>query len=169
MKVPHLFARIKLVLLILMVAGCAGLTSVPSRQPVSIPSQLTVVQSVLEQFRTVQKMSPKQLDSKVSALELAYTQVPNTVNRLRLAVAIGLGQCKKCDSGRALKLFQETQKSDQDKTVVALVSMVIELLESKAMIVDKNTALLNQQQQVKQLQQKLDDLTSIEESLHLRK
>jgi len=164
MKVPHLFARFNLALLVLMMAGCAGL---PSQQSVALP--VPAVQSVLEQFRTVQKISPGKINAKVPALELAYAQVPNTVNRLRLAVMLGFGQCQKCDSGRALKLFKETLESSSENSVVALASLSIELLELKAMIADKNSALLNQQQQVIQLQQKLDGLTSIEESLHLRK
>jgi len=168
MKVPHLFARLNLALLVLMMAGCAGLTSMPSQQPVASP-QLSLVQSALEQFRMLQKMPPGKIDRQLPALEQAYAQDPDAVNRLRLAVSHGFGKCKKCDSGRALKLFKETLESTPEDLVAALASLSIDLLESRAMIADKSSALLNQQQKVKQLQQKLDDLTSIEESLHLRK
>ncbi len=171
MKPLYLFAQFNLALVVLMMAGCAKLftlPSEPSESRVSLVPQVSLEQRVLEQFHTVQKMSPEQFEIELPALELAYAQVPNTFNRLRLAVSLGFGQCQKCDSARALKLFKETLQSSQDDSVLALASLSIELLESKAMMTDKNLALANLQQQVKQLQQKLNDLTSIEESLHLR-
>ncbi len=168
MSPSHLFAQFNLTLLILMMAGCASLFSVPSEPRVSLVPQVPLAQYVLEQFRIVQKMSAEQFEGEVLALEQAYAQEPNTVNRLRLAVSLGFGQCQKCDSVNALKLFKETLESSQDDSVLALASLSIELLESKAMMADQDLVVVNLQQQVKQLQQKLNDLTSIEKSLHLR-
>jgi len=165
MKSPYLITGLCLVLAIFLMAGCARLPAVSEPAVVSAPLELRV----LEQFHAVQKMSSQQFKSELPALELAYAQTPNTVNRLRLAVTLGFGRCQKCDSGRGLKLFKETLQSDPPDSVAGLAALSIELLELKVRLADKNSALLDQQQQVKQLQQKLDDLTSIEESLHLRK
>ena len=170
MKVPPQFARLSLVLLVVTMTGCAGLTPKPkpSPQQLPLPPQLTLLQSVLEQFGTVQTLSPVQIDAELVILEQAYTQTPDALNRLRLAVSHGFGKCKACDSGRGLKLFKETLASNQADAVVALASLSVELIESRAMLAEKASALLQRQQQIKQLQQKLDDLASIEKSLHLR-
>ncbi len=171
MTSSRLFAQFNLALVVFMMAGCANLFTLPSESSVphvSLAPQVSLEQRVLEQFRTVQKMSPEQFETELPVLELAYAQAPNMFNRLCLAISLGFGQCQKCDSAHALKLFKETLQSSQDDSILALASLSIELLESKAMMTDKNLALANLQQQVKQLQQKLNDLTSIEESLHLR-
>ncbi len=169
MKVRYLFVRLNLAVLVFIMAGCVHLPPVPSPPPVSLSPQLSLLRSVVEQLHTAQKMSPEKITAELLALEQAYARMPNVHNRLRLAVSLGFGKCKKCDSDRALKLFKKTPESNQENLVVALVALSIELLESKAVIEEKDSGLLRQQQQVKQLQQKLDDLTSIEESLHLRK
>lgn len=179
MKVPHLFAHLSLALLVVMMAGCGGVISKPFPQQVSqpppspqqlpLPPQLILLQSVLEQFGTVQTLSPEQIDAELVVLEQAYTRMPDALNRLRLAVSHGFGRCKICDSGHGLKLFKETLASNQADAVAALVSLSIELLESRAKLTNKDWVLLKRQKQIQQLQQKLNDLASIEKSLHLRK
>jgi len=156
MKIPYLFARFNLALAALMMTGCTSWNLLPLEQ------------RVLEQVHSVKQWAPERLEGELPVLEQAYAQRPNTVNRLRLAVSLGFGRCHKCDSARALRLFKETLQSSQDNSVVALASLSIELLESKAMMAEKNSALVNQQQRINELQQKLNDLTLIEESLHLR-
>ena len=156
MNLSYLYTRFSLAVMVFMMAGCASLHWQPQEQV------------VLEQLHTVQQWSPGQFESELPVLEQAYVQQPTEVNRLRLAVSLGFGRCHKCDSARALKLFKATLESAQDDAVIALASLCIELLEAKAMITENNSALLNEQQRIIELQQKLDDLTSIEESLHLR-
>ncbi len=156
MIVRHWLTRLGLAVIVSMGAGCASWHWQPLEQ------------RVLEQYRSVQQWSPEQFDNELPVLEQAYVQVPSTINRLRLAVALGFGQCRKCDSDRALKLFNETLQASRNNSVVALVTLALDLLEAKATMAEKSSALQNQQQRLNELQQKLDDLTSIEESLHLR-
>ena len=157
MIVRHQLTRLGLAVILCMgAAGCANWHLAPLEQ------------RVLAQYRSVQQWSPERFDIELPVLEQAYAKVPSIVNRLRLAVSLGFGRCRKCDPARAHELFKETLQSSQNNSVVALVTLALDLLEAQATIADKSSALLNQQQRLNELQQKLDDLTSIEESLHLR-
>lgn len=156
MNLLYRLTQFSLTIVVFMLAGCASMQWPPQEQV------------VLEQLYTAQQWTPDQLESELPTLEQAFAQQPTTVNRLRLAVALGFGRCHTCDSARALTLFKETLESAQDDAVIALASLCIDVLEAKARIAENNAALLNGQQRINELQQKLDDLTSIEESLHLR-
>lgn len=148
--------RYALLIALLSTAGCAALQSGLARQ------------DVLGQYSEVQQRSAKQLESELPALENAYQRYPSDYNRVYLAVVLGFGDCGKCDRRRALKLFNETAESGRDVSMVTLASIFAELLETRARVDASSAQLQKEQQRIEELQQKLNALTSIEESLRSR-
>lgn len=159
MNVWRILMSLALAVSALMVSGCASL---PAEQVESAQ------QGILDHLSAVQQWPPEQLDTQLPVLESAYVQDPVTENRLRLAVTLAFGDCDKCDSVRALKLFKEEVEAGNYNASTAFASLCVDLLEAKANTVKASKDLAKERQKVKELQQKLDALTSIEKSLHLR-
>jgi len=129
-------------------------------------------QAGLKQFSRLQALSPQQQADELTALEQAR---PGTVQRMRLAVVLGFGDCPRCDRKRAVELFQQLQANDEGTAARAFAGLCLKLLESQEQLEASSREVARQRQQVQalkqqldELQQKLDALTSIEESLHRR-
>lgn len=152
----RLFTFCMLLIALLLQTGCATLESSLARE------------GVLGQYSEAQLRSSAQLEYELKALEKSYHRYPTDYSRVRLAVVLGFGACGKCDRARALKLFNETVQSGRDASMITLASIFSELLEARTRAVTHSVQLQQQRQHIDALQQKLDALTSIEESLHAR-
>ena len=169
-----------LVLTVLFTGGCAKLFTDPPTAPLvvtetapvleSAPMEIPVSESqdILDYFHGIQDWTPERFSAHLSALEKAYAVQPDDALRMRLAIALGFGRCADCKPARAISLFNEVRDTAGDGVTVALASLCIDLLEAKAKITATNRQLAKERKLVKELQQKLDALTLIEESLHQR-
>ncbi|ALP52554.1 hypothetical protein Tel_04995 [Candidatus Tenderia electrophaga] len=164
----------------LLLAGCSGLplwleTPEAKRNPAASVAPLTAEQAVLQQFAWVQRAAAEQLERELPALEEVFALQPVERHRLRLAVTLGFADCRGCDRQRAVELFQQSQREAEEDTTRTLAAMFLDLLETRTQLEARGTELARQrqaaqalQQQLGALQEKLDALTSIEESLHQR-
>ena len=152
----------------LFVGGCANLRWEPTQQVEPAEPVQPAEQDILEQLRDVQQWSPEQFKAELPVLEADYANSPTVENRLRLALALGFGRCHQCDKRRALSLFTEAVDTGGDRPLAAFAALCVDLLETQAKIAAAGKQLAKEQARVEDLQQKLDALTSIEESLHQR-
>ena len=160
---------IGLTLSVLVAGGCTKLfTNTPPLAPVVIFAPVSESQGVLDYLHTIQNWPADRLEVHLEALEKAYAAQPDEALRLRLAIALGFGRCASCKSARAIKLFKAVRNTAEDGASVALAMLCIDTLEARANIAATKQQLAREQQQIRELQQKLDALTSIEESLHQR-
>jgi len=143
----------------LLASGCSGfLKTAP------VPES----QDSLEQLGEIRQWSAARFVSELPVLEKNFSDDPSVGNRLRLAIALGFGECANCDPARAVELLQTLVASHTDGIEPELASLYLELLETRKMMAASQAQLLEQQRKLKKLQEKLEALTSIEESLHLR-
>ncbi len=137
-------------------------------EPLPSEPEASVELILLDHLSDVQQWSPEQFDAQLPILENSYLHAPVTENRLSLAVTLGFGDCDKCDSTRALELFKEELESGSDERSIVFAALCVDLLEARANTIKAKKDLAKERRKVKGLQQKLDALTSIEESLHQR-
>ncbi len=164
---------IGLVLIALITGGCTKLyTELPPPPVVEAPEPVLVFisdsQGILDYFYGIQHWPLEDVDSHLSELEKAYATQPDEALRLRLAIVLGFGRCAECKPARAMNLFKEVRDTADDGASVVLADLCIDLLEARSSIAATNKQLVKEQQIVKELQQKLNALTLIEESLHQR-
>lgn len=136
----------------------------------------------LQQYDWIKGKSAEQLSSEVRALSEGVALQPGAPQRLRLAVTLGFGQCPECEVERAEALLRQIEAEGETESSRALAGIFLQLLEAQAQIAAQRQELLQARQRIETtqqqrrslqhdlaaLQQKLDALTSIEESLHQR-
>lgn len=180
MIVQRLLFSLVLASTILATGGCANLFIDPPTAPLIPPPEekipklppkpmpVSASQGILDYLYDIQDWTPERLDAHVAELENAYAVQPDEALRMRLAIALGFGSCPECKRSRAKNLFNEVLDTAQDGAALAMASLCIDLLEAKAKISATSRQLVKERTLANELQQKLDALTLIEESLHQR-
>jgi hypothetical protein len=178
MRAPYLVTLTILFLSSVLMSGCSHLPSLWGA-PVAEGGDAAMVleppgaeQAGLKQFSRLQTLSPQRQADELSILEQAQS---GTMQRMRLAVMLGFGDCPRCDRKRAVELFRQLQANDEGAAAQVLAGLYLKLLESQAQLEASSKEVARQRQQMQglkqqqdELQKKLDALTSIEESLHRR-
>ena len=153
MKLKQLFIGVFAALIL---GGCASIES------------LHTSQTLLDEYRLVDEWGVEESQQKIATLEKIYRQYPTNENRLRLAVVLGFSKGHSSDTKRALNLFEKTVASAPNTSTGTLAGIFIELLNTRKDLSGTRWALRKERQKVGSLEEKLQALTSIEKSLHLR-
>lgn len=137
----------------LLMSGCANIQAVHTNQ------------SLLDEYSVMTSWSADEAKAQLAKLEQTYKQYPSHENRVRLAVVLGFGKGKVAQPKRAMHLFEETQKASPNTTTGTLAGLFIELLETREKLSGTRWVLKKERKKVAELEQKLQELTSIEKSL----
>ncbi|MFC1749746.1 hypothetical protein ACFL2V_13175 [Pseudomonadota bacterium] len=142
-----------LVALTMLLGGCAGIQALHTNQ------------SLLDEYGVMTTWSEGEAKAQLVKLEQTYKQFPSHENRVRLAAVLGFGKGEAAEPKRALELFKETQQASPKSTTGTLAGLFIELLETRERLSGTRWVLKKERKKVAELEQKLQELTSIEKSL----
>ena len=153
MKMANRYNGVIVLAAALLFSGCANIEAVHTNQ------------TLLDEYGVMAAWSPGEAEAQLQKLEQTYKTYPTDENRVRLAVALGFSKSKMAEPKRALELFKETQSSAPGSSTGTLAGVFIELLETRSRLAGTRWALKKERNKVAELEQKLQDLASIEKSL----
>jgi hypothetical protein len=126
----------------------------------------------LEEWHRLRELPPQQAREAAQLRAREFSENPNTRNRLRLALLLAEGPPAVRDQRRALALLQQLDDpaaSASARALAALLQQVIrEQLAASGKISELTAAGARSAQRVQELEQQLQELTDIEQSIQQR-
>jgi hypothetical protein len=126
----------------------------------------------LEEWYRVTLMAGEQVQQAVATREQEYAKHKDTRNRLRLALLLAEGPPAVRDQGRALSLLAGVDQAHASASAQALAALLSQVVREQAAASDKISVQKQDLQQtrnrVKELEQQLQELTNIEQSIRQR-
>jgi hypothetical protein len=125
------------------------------------------------EVRDVQSMPKEHQVPALSSRSRAYEEHPSNATRVRLAVLRAVGSSDVRDEGEALALLDEVKLDGlTDPELRSLVTLLRQLMKEKAelrvQLASEREKGVEREQRIEELQQQLEALTSIEQSIQER-
>jgi len=161
----------------LAVAGCAGLDF--GHRPSSADPQRTAravtegmdVHDLADYYLSLEALDQEELQREFARVQAAAADHRSPADRIRLAMLLGLPRAPFKNYDRSLTLFDEVlrdpfgRNADAKAFLAAFSAMVLELKRQSEQYQTLDTKLKEERKQRELLQQKLDELTTIEQKL----
>lgn len=144
--------------LALVLAGCGLLSPFESDEPApwvqAGPQPVTGTESLLQYFQKIGKLPAGELGREHDAVRRAYARARSDFNRVRLAMVLSLPDTAVSDEARAIELLEPVMRNSKSTLNGLAVLMGTYLQEQRRL-----------GSSVQSMQQKLEDLKSLERSL----
>jgi len=165
--------RFLLILSCLVLAACQPIT-VQHHDEGPLPVSVRVDDTAywLEEWRQVSMMSEIQFKLAVKNRSQQFERKPDPRTRLRLALLLATGPAPERDQSRALELLKGMDGDGASESAQALAALIMQMIEEQLWSGDKITELKEKlgtaDARVDELEQQLQELTNIEQSIQQR-
>ena len=165
--------KILLMLSCVVFAACQPIT-VQHHDEGPIPVSVRVDDTAywLEEWRQVSQLSEIQFKLALKNREQEFERKPDPRTRLRLALLLATGPAPERDQSRALLLLKGMDDAGASESAQALATLIMQMIEEQLWSADKITELKgklgNADARVDELEQQLQALTNIEQSIQQR-
>ncbi|MEN9560541.1 MAG: hypothetical protein RLZZ502_1752 [Pseudomonadota bacterium] len=138
-------------------------TVIIQTEPAKIPEEVSQLMEFLSDWARYHEMSNEELKREVSSAQALFNKLKTEAARLRYAIALSLLSGSTVEDQRALSLLEPLLTRGSREPLKLLASLIA------AQIQERGKLLRDEQKKSENLQQKLDALRSIEQSLRLRR
>jgi hypothetical protein len=165
--------KLLLLLVCCLVAACQPMT-VQRDEDGPVPVTLRVDDAAywIEEWYRVTMAPGAQVEQTLATREKEFARHKDTRNRLRLALLLAEGPPAVRDQGRALSLLNGLDQAHASASAQALAALLSQVVREQAAASDKIAVQKQDLQQtrdrVKELEQQLQELTDIEQSIRQR-
>lgn len=154
-------------------AGCQPIT-VQHHQEGPVPVSVRVDDAAywLEEWHRVIDLPPSQIELALEGREQAFERSANPRTRLRLALLLGTGPAEVRDQQRAREILSGLDQDEASDSARALATLLQQMLDEQLWSAERIAELKGEIRQsdarVAELEQQLQALTSIEQSIQQR-
>ena len=159
-------------MMILLVGGCSQWSYGRHTTPAVVEDRTGDTILWLAAYRNIREMTPEQLEQKLVYDEEAYLKNQDAETSLRLALLLATAEPPVQDRQRARELLDEFNPEQATGTEVSIAMLLQQMLNEQLNREEREKALRNRlangDRRITELENQLDALTSIEQSINKR-